>query len=307
MSYLLNSLRAHPELAIFLTLAVGFVIGRIKIGSFKFGNVLGTLIAGVIIGQLDIKVDATVKSVFFSLFLFATGYKVGPQFFAAEEERDGPGRAHGGPLRDQPGDDAGGGKAAELRHRDRGRPDGRRVHRIDRDRHRQRHDRPARAPRRGEDETEEQHPRRLCGELPRGHRIRRLVSLGRGTTPAARRHEGREQETGGSNVRGRRWLGPEVRLAYKEWSIRAYRLADTAGGKTVGDSNTPRNPSASSWNASVEAPSCSMPRRGDVASGRCAGHRCAAQSAAQRKAADSRRNSRTPRCSTSPWRSSTSW
>ena len=81
MSYLLTSLREHPELAIFLTLAVGFVIGRIRIGSFKFGNVLGTLIAGVIIGQLDIKVDPTVKSVFFSLFLFATGYKVGPQFF----------------------------------------------------------------------------------------------------------------------------------------------------------------------------------------------------------------------------------
>ena len=62
-------------------LAIGFMIGRIRIGSFKFGNVLGTLIAGVLIGQLDIKVDPTVKSVFFSLFLFATGYKVGPQFF----------------------------------------------------------------------------------------------------------------------------------------------------------------------------------------------------------------------------------
>ena len=81
MSYVLDSLRDHPELAIFLTLAAGFVIGRIKIGSFKLGNVVGTLIAGVLIGQLDIKVDATVKSVFFSLFLFATGYKVGPQFF----------------------------------------------------------------------------------------------------------------------------------------------------------------------------------------------------------------------------------
>ena len=80
-TYMLNALRSHPELAIFLTLAVGFVIGRIRIGSFKFGNVLGTLIAGVVIGQLDIKVDPTVKSVFFSLFLFATGYKVGPQFF----------------------------------------------------------------------------------------------------------------------------------------------------------------------------------------------------------------------------------
>ena len=81
MSYFLTALREHPELAIFLTLAIGFVIGRIKIGSFKFGNVLGTLIAGVVIGQLSIKVDPTVKSVFFSLFLFATGYKVGPQFF----------------------------------------------------------------------------------------------------------------------------------------------------------------------------------------------------------------------------------
>ena len=81
MSYVLTSLREHPELAIFLVLALGFVIGRLRIGSFKLGNVVGTLIAGVLIGQLDIKVDPTVKSVFFSLFLFATGYKVGPQFF----------------------------------------------------------------------------------------------------------------------------------------------------------------------------------------------------------------------------------
>ncbi len=78
---MLSALRTHPELAIFLTLAAGFVIGRIKIGSFKLGNVVGTLIAGVLIGQLDIKVDPPVKAVFFSLFLFATGYKVGPQFF----------------------------------------------------------------------------------------------------------------------------------------------------------------------------------------------------------------------------------
>ena len=81
MNDLLNALRDHPELAIFLTLAAGFVIGRIRVGSFKLGNVVGTLIAGVLIGQLDIKVDPTVKAVFFSLFLFATGYKVGPQFF----------------------------------------------------------------------------------------------------------------------------------------------------------------------------------------------------------------------------------
>jgi putative transport protein len=45
------------------------------------GNVVGTLLAGVIVGQLGITIDAVVKTVFFALFLFATGYKVGPQFF----------------------------------------------------------------------------------------------------------------------------------------------------------------------------------------------------------------------------------
>jgi putative transport protein len=81
MDYFVKALQEHPELAIFLTLALGFLIGRLKVGSFNLGIVVGTLIAGVVIGQLDIKVSPVVKSVFFLLFLFTTGYKVGPQFF----------------------------------------------------------------------------------------------------------------------------------------------------------------------------------------------------------------------------------
>lgn len=83
MSYVANALRENPELAIFLTVAVGFLIGRVKLGSFSPGIVVGCLLAGVLIGQLDIKVSPLVKTVFFDLFLFTTGYKVGPQFFRA--------------------------------------------------------------------------------------------------------------------------------------------------------------------------------------------------------------------------------
>lgn len=83
MNYLTSALREHQELAIFITLAIGFLIGRIKIGSFSLGTVVGTLLAGVAIGQLNIQVSPVVKYVFFDLFLFATGYKVGPQFFRA--------------------------------------------------------------------------------------------------------------------------------------------------------------------------------------------------------------------------------
>lgn len=81
VTYIVTSLREHPELALFLTLAIGFLIGRIKIRGFSLGVVVGCLLAGVVVGQLNIPIPAIVKAVFFSLFLFATGYKVGPQFF----------------------------------------------------------------------------------------------------------------------------------------------------------------------------------------------------------------------------------
>jgi putative transport protein len=83
MSYLTHALREHQELAVFLTLAIGFFIGRLRIGTFSLGIAVGTLLAGVAIGQLNVQVPAVVKYVFFDLFLFTTGYKVGPQFFRA--------------------------------------------------------------------------------------------------------------------------------------------------------------------------------------------------------------------------------
>ena len=81
MQIVVTALKAHAELAIFLTLALGFFVGRIRIGTFCLGTVVATLLAGVLVGQIGVQVDPLVRLVFFALFLFATGYKVGPQFF----------------------------------------------------------------------------------------------------------------------------------------------------------------------------------------------------------------------------------
>lgn len=81
MEWVIHLLRQHSELAIFLTIAAGFWIGKIKVGQFSLGIVTSVLLVGVLVGQLDITIEEPVKSVFFLLFLFAIGYKVGPQFF----------------------------------------------------------------------------------------------------------------------------------------------------------------------------------------------------------------------------------
>jgi len=81
MEWLVRSFQQYPELAIFLTLALGYWVGNFKFGSFSLGSVTGVLLAGVLVGQMDITISPNVKSVFFIMFLFAVGYGVGPQFF----------------------------------------------------------------------------------------------------------------------------------------------------------------------------------------------------------------------------------
>lgn len=81
MEWFANLLRQYPELAVFLTLAFGFWIGKIRVKKFTLGTVTSVLLVGVLVGQLNIPIAGPLKSVFFLLFLFAVGYSVGPQFF----------------------------------------------------------------------------------------------------------------------------------------------------------------------------------------------------------------------------------
>jgi len=83
MQILIDALRHHPEIALFLTLAIGYWFGDLKFGSFSLGVVPSTLIAGLLIGQLGINMPEMLQQTFFLSFLFAVGYSVGPQFFGA--------------------------------------------------------------------------------------------------------------------------------------------------------------------------------------------------------------------------------
>ncbi|WP_170407501.1 aspartate-alanine antiporter [Ruegeria arenilitoris] len=80
VDWLVNILQTYPELAVFLAIGIGFLVGPIKVMGFSLGSVTGTLLAAVVIGQAQISIDSAVKSTFFILFIFAVGYGVGPQF-----------------------------------------------------------------------------------------------------------------------------------------------------------------------------------------------------------------------------------
>lgn len=80
IDWFVQTLRNYPEIAIFLSLAFGYYFGSFTYKGLGLGAVTATLIAAVIIGQLEIKIGSPLKPVFFLMFLFAIGYGVGPQF-----------------------------------------------------------------------------------------------------------------------------------------------------------------------------------------------------------------------------------
>ncbi|RWU19037.1 aspartate-alanine antiporter [Pseudomonas alkylphenolica] len=81
IDFFVHALRADPEIAVFLAIGLGVLVGRIQIGSFHLGSVAGALLMGLIIGQVGLEVPHELKSVFFVLFIYAVGFKSGPEFF----------------------------------------------------------------------------------------------------------------------------------------------------------------------------------------------------------------------------------
>lgn len=70
-------------LLLFLVLAIGFVIGNAKIGTFQLGSVAGVLIGGLLLGNFGFKSSPEIQSFGFVLFMFSVGYQAGPRFIQA--------------------------------------------------------------------------------------------------------------------------------------------------------------------------------------------------------------------------------
>ena len=77
----------HPEVTFFLVLGLGYVVGKVKLEGFTLGAVTGTLVAGVVVGQLGVQVSGEVKQCFFLLFLFAIGFEDRTAVLSRSEER----------------------------------------------------------------------------------------------------------------------------------------------------------------------------------------------------------------------------
>lgn len=74
------TLKQYPEIAIFLTLGIGYYFGKFTVKGIGLGAVTATLLAGVLVGQIGITIAQPLKATVFLMFLFAVGYGVGPQF-----------------------------------------------------------------------------------------------------------------------------------------------------------------------------------------------------------------------------------
>ncbi|WP_395360738.1 aspartate-alanine antiporter [Streptomyces sp. YH02] len=76
-------LKDHPELALFLCLAAGYLVGKLRVGPITLGGICGTLIVSLLVGAwTKLTISDDVKTIFFALFIFSLGYMAGPQFFA---------------------------------------------------------------------------------------------------------------------------------------------------------------------------------------------------------------------------------
>jgi putative transport protein len=75
-------LKEHPELVLFVLLALAYLIGNLRIGKLDLGAPPGILIAGLLFGHLGFDLFPGIETIGLFLFLYAVAFQAGPAFFS---------------------------------------------------------------------------------------------------------------------------------------------------------------------------------------------------------------------------------
>src|SRR4029077_2125558 len=82
MEWLSKLFAKYPEMSVYLSVGIGYFIGKLKFRGVGLGVVTGSLLGGILIGNFfHVPVSDQAKAILFLLFLFGIGYSVGPSFF----------------------------------------------------------------------------------------------------------------------------------------------------------------------------------------------------------------------------------
>lgn len=76
-----NLLVQNEILLLFLVLAAGLAIGKIRLGSFQIGNSIGVLVTALAFGHAGFTFSSDALNIGFMLFIFCVGIEAGPNFF----------------------------------------------------------------------------------------------------------------------------------------------------------------------------------------------------------------------------------
>ena len=95
MDTVFHFLQGQPFICLFGVLAAGMILGRPAIRGISLGSVVCIIFVGLLVSigsytstGVALALPDVVKTIFFNIFIFALGVKIGPQFFAGLK-RDG--------------------------------------------------------------------------------------------------------------------------------------------------------------------------------------------------------------------------
>lgn len=74
-------LNGNYILLLFVVLALGLCLGKLRLGSVQLGNSIGVLVVSLLLGQQHFAINTDALNLGFMLFIFCVGVEAGPNFF----------------------------------------------------------------------------------------------------------------------------------------------------------------------------------------------------------------------------------